>query len=289
MPDLSGFVAQKAFEITLKSDHITQEHTARLTHYHNTFEVMFLLASENIFFIKDTPLQTARGHMILIPPYTVHNIEYKIHTDYTRYVLYFEAAFFSAALEAAGGHDALDALRRSEVAVYPLNARVFGKFEKVFASLLELYCRMEGGDSAAAVKSRLLLSSFAVQLRAMRPLPLKNAVGEADPIQKIVTYLDEHFSQPVTLDSLAAQFYMSKYNLCRAFRLHTGLSVIEYLQYRRISEVQKRMLSNAEPLIEIAYSCGFNNLPHFYRVFKKVVGTTPKAYQARLPAPSHEA
>lgn len=94
MPDLSGFVAQKAFEITLKSDHITQEHTARLTHYHNTFEVMFLLASENIFFIKDTPLQTARGHMILIPPYTVHNIEYKIHTDYTRYVLYFEAAFF---------------------------------------------------------------------------------------------------------------------------------------------------------------------------------------------------
>lgn len=93
MPDLSGFVAQKAFEITLKSDHITQEHTARLTHYHNTFEVMFLLASENIFFIKDTPLQTARGHMILIPPYTVHNIEYKIHTDYTRYVLYFEAAF----------------------------------------------------------------------------------------------------------------------------------------------------------------------------------------------------
>ena len=58
-----------------------------------------------------------------------------------------------------------------------------------------------------------------------------------------------------------------------------GISLVNYLQYKRILEAQKLLLNSDMPIIEIGMECGFTSVQHFYRVFKKITGLTPKEYK----------
>ena len=91
--------------------------------------------------------------------------------------------------------------------------------------------------------------------------------------------MEEHFSEPVTLEQIAAQAEMSPRYFCRFFQELTHRSPIEYLNYYRIEQAGDRLLHSALSVTEIAYNCGFNDLSYFIRVFKRLKGVTPKKYE----------
>lgn len=101
-------------------------------------------------------------------------------------------------------------------------------------------------------------------------------------IQKIIKYLDMHYMDNVTLDIIESEFFLNRYYIAHTFKEITGYTVIEYLQYRRIIEAQKQLRETQREIVEICYDCGFNNIQHFCRVFKKIARTTPFKYRVAL-------
>lgn len=95
----------------------------------------------------------------------------------------------------------------------------------------------------------------------------------------VKTYLDEHYTEKITLEFLSDSFFINKYYLARLFKEHYGITVGDYLRTKRIT-VAKQLLRFSDHSIEvIAGKVGFGDVRYFCRMFKKVEGVSPGAFR----------
>ncbi|WP_262316614.1 helix-turn-helix transcriptional regulator [Lacticaseibacillus parakribbianus] len=94
-------------------------------------------------------------------------------------------------------------------------------------------------------------------------------------------FLDSHYPQRITLDALAARFYINKYYLTRLFKAAYGVSINQYLQERRITAAKQQLRFTDRSVAAIATACGFADTAYFARVFKQVEGVSGREYRKR--------
>lgn len=99
--------------------------------------------------------------------------------------------------------------------------------------------------------------------------------------RQISAYIDQHFSEEISLESLEQQFGVSKYHIAHLFQRQIGYSPIQYLQRRRIGEAQSKLVFTDQKVIDIALDVGFHSLSYFTRTFTKIVGMSPVLYRER--------
>ncbi len=100
-------------------------------------------------------------------------------------------------------------------------------------------------------------------------------------IKKIIKFTEENYQRKITLEDVGLVLGMSPASACRFFKKRTGHNYWDFLVGYRL-ECVERMLTHSEMNIsEIAYSCGFNALSHFNKVFRERTGYTPKDYRER--------
>lgn len=107
--------------------------------------------------------------------------------------------------------------------------------------------------------------------------------------REIIHYIDNHYTQPLTLERLAQEFFISPDYLSHIVKLEIGISPINYLLNRRIGESQHLLLSTMLPIGVIAELVGYPNLNHFSSAFKKRIGVAPGQFRqwfhiASIPA-----
>lgn len=98
-------------------------------------------------------------------------------------------------------------------------------------------------------------------------------------LEKVRTFMDQNFKEPLTLAQLAAVAGLSPTYLCRAFRAYAGKSLFTYILERRIQAAMLRLRQTDEKVIRIAHEVGFNDLSHFNRCFTRLCGHSPRAYR----------
>ena len=92
-------------------------------------------------------------------------------------------------------------------------------------------------------------------------------------------YLDENFYRPLKIEELADLANMSYRNYTEQFKRRTGKTVTQYLAERRV-DYAKRLMLETDDILFASAEAGFGDLTHFYRVFKKLAGVTPKQFIA---------
>ena len=100
-------------------------------------------------------------------------------------------------------------------------------------------------------------------------------------IRKAAEYIDTHFQENLTLESLAGFLGLTPNYFSSLFSKVSGIKLWDYINSRRI-EAAMQLLKNESNLniIEIAAQCGFNNTANFNKAFKRAVGTSPKKYRS---------
>lgn len=105
------------------------------------------------------------------------------------------------------------------------------------------------------------------------------SVSDDEPLLgRIDFYIDEHLSEPLTLEELAGQIQLDKYQLIRRFRNETNTTPWQYLITKRIDKACE-LLEGGMSSSQVAQETGFYDQSHLNRVFKKEMGITPKKYQ----------
>lgn len=99
-------------------------------------------------------------------------------------------------------------------------------------------------------------------------------------IQQIAGYINAHYTEPLTLESLAVHFNLSKYYLSHEFSRCMGTSVYQYVLICRITAA-RQMIVSGDNMLNIALRCGFNDYSSFLRAFTKLTGETPRDFRAR--------
>ncbi len=98
-------------------------------------------------------------------------------------------------------------------------------------------------------------------------------------MENILNYIDEHYSNPLTLASVAEEFLISAGHLSRLFKEKINITFVNYLNQVRITKVKHLLLTTNLRVNEIANLCGYFDINYFVKVFKKNTGATPTYFR----------
>lgn len=98
-------------------------------------------------------------------------------------------------------------------------------------------------------------------------------------IKDITTYIEDNYSQKITLEMLADKANISVYYLSHIFKQYTNQTPIEYLNQYRLSTAAHLLRTTDDSIMDISFECGYNNVSYFNRAFKTKYNMTPKEYR----------
>ena len=129
-----------------------------------------------------------------------------------------------------------------------------------------------------------LLQFFADQLGTMASqIVLCHQSAEPVQITRARKFIEERHQEKLTLAVVARQAGMSPFYFCKTFKKVTGMNFTRYVSRVRVEDAKSLLLNLNFRASEIGYQVGFQSLAHFNRVFRRVVGESPKEYRAHLP------
>ncbi len=100
-------------------------------------------------------------------------------------------------------------------------------------------------------------------------------------IRDVITYVEEHFREPISLQDIAGHLGLGREYFCRFFKKNMGMSFLRYLNEVRVSHVYRDLEQTDAPIAEIAEKNGFHNQKLFNRTFREVYGCTPSAVRRK--------
>lgn len=130
-------------------------------------------------------------------------------------------------------------------------------------------------DKMRNVMDLLLLFSQYICEMGLRLKAIKKSGYSDKTIEKAKLYLEQHFREQITLTDIATYLILNPSYLSVFFRKATGTHLMAYLQQIRIDEAKRLLVTTSFSVTEIAFSVGFGDLTHFYRVFRKFENCTP--------------
>lgn len=99
-------------------------------------------------------------------------------------------------------------------------------------------------------------------------------------VQQVKSYLEEHHTEKLTLETVADLFFINKHYLARLFKERYGISVNGYLQQVRITHAKQMLRFTDKKVESVGLECGIGELSYFSRIFKKVEGVSPSEYRS---------
>lgn len=152
-------------------------------------------------------------------------------------------------------------------------------YDKSLARRLAVMHRtLEDPTTSLLTRQSALVDALGQMIRRHADIPAKPIGGERQAVRRARFYLEEHFANPVSLDTLAEVAGLSRFHLCRVFANQVGVPPHQYLLQVRLRRA-KALLRQGRSIATAALETGFADQSHLTRRFQKIVGTTPGAYQ----------
>ena len=121
--------------------------------------------------------------------------------------------------------------------------------------------------------TRLTLTELCLYIHLQNEKTIEND-SNMPLASKVMQYVNEHLTSPISLDEIAKHFFVSKYYLCRSFKSVYGTSLHHFWNRRRV-ELACQLISEGKTASAAAYHVGFIDYSTFYRAYKKHLGHAP--------------
>ena len=148
------------------------------------------------------------------------------------------------------------------------------------ASLLRnLHVSLEVGGSGLERESKFLWTFAQLAKRHADDPSIERVMGDEKAVVRTVRqYLEDHYTENVSLEDLARVAGLSAYHLLRVFRSETGLPPHAFLEQVRVNRA-KEFLRAGSSIADVTFKTGFSDQSHLSRHFKRMTGVTPGQYQ----------
>ncbi|MEO2204138.1 AraC family transcriptional regulator [Paenibacillus pabuli] len=253
-------------------------------HLHDWHEIIYVYRGQGTIFI-DTGLEDMQaGDLFIIPGSTVHRALPDEINPVTSSALFFSPGLLTAA---AGGSASVllslfERCRRRRVYKRHL---IPEEQVKVTAFIEEIHDEFQLGNQLSAHAALLRLQLLLIFLERLEDAgPARSVHSNSGPswLSATLSNIDDKLRSGLSLSELALQAAVSPAHFSRAFKKYTGMTLTDYALARRVIMAKEHLLRNDDTMASVADACGFESLPHFYRQFKKITGTTPAAYRRTM-------
>lgn len=115
---------------------------------------------------------------------------------------------------------------------------------------------------------------------------LLRAHDQIDPVvvKPILEFVDTHLAEKIELEQLSQLAGMSYFYFSKYFKKTMGVPFTDYVNRKRIAKAERLLVTSGQTIGEIARSVGIENMAHFYELFKRFNGCTPKQYLSKMDA-----
>lgn len=229
--------------------------------FHDYDEIVLFLNGDSQLISKDTQAKLSPQNMILIPKEHFHQFCVVQPEHYTRCILGFREA------------PELKPLIREVMR----EVTVLSAPSEIMLALFTNMMNAANSDRPVREKQLLIQSTLPLlllELKQATQQPQQKNTALSELIQAVLQYVDEHFSQTITVGSIAAHFYISPSTLAHRFRSELNISVYRYLSEKRMS-MMRQYVESGLSLSHAAQLCGYHDYSNFYKIYKKQYGITP--------------
>lgn len=108
---------------------------------------------------------------------------------------------------------------------------------------------------------------------------IKNITHKVTILKEIVSYIEEHHTNKISLNDISKTFNMAPKYFCKFFKANFNKTFVEYVNYVRIEKAISMLISTDMTIMDIAFSTGFENFSYFILRFKAITGCTPSKYR----------
>jgi len=256
-------------------------------HYHPEYEIHLVVATSGTFYIGDHVGSFQPGQLIMtgpnLPQNWISDIAPGEAVPLRSLVIQFPEAFIEGASASMAEMEALrpllDRSRRGLLFDDETSARVRPLMERLVEAqgLRRLALFWEILDHLANAPEYEVLASLSFELDLTR-------ISDGG-INRALSYLREHLTEQIEEAGLAEMVGQSQSAFSRAFKRHTGTTLVRYRNQLRIDLACQMLLTVPEiKVAEICYEVGFSNLSNFNRHFLKLKGMSPSQFRATFAA-----
>lgn len=241
-------------------------------HCHHEYEIYYFIEGNVDYLIEGKLYHPSPHSLLLMAPYVLHGVRINTSELYHRYTIHFNPECLHIENRTLLMSQLPDVQKISDKEVFYEGTKEYHL--DVFADAMEK-C-FEQPDEISSILMPIYLEAFLSQLTVMcsNLKPVKIIWSASSNIAAVISYLNTHLSESITLDSLSEKFFISKHHLNRAFKKATGTTVIDYIIYKRIVYANQLLLGGYSAN-EASIKSGFKDYSAFYRAYKRITGDSP--------------
>ncbi len=250
-------------------------------HRHDAYEIYLFLSGNMNIHIEQSCFSCQPGDMFLISPEQFHTCSCSEDCEYDRIVINVkEELIQKLSYEDVYLAECFKIDNVSQVKRITLSARERERF-------LEMYERFQSARIQDGFGYTLLANSHLTQILVfINRLFLSTQHDDTQNlmpslIRDVMTYIQEHLSEPITLEDLSEKFFFNGKYISRRFKKYTGLTIRTYILDQRIA-LAKKLLNNGCNVSEACYQSGFSDYANFIRSFTNFVGISPGKYSKQI-------
>lgn len=247
-------------------------------HVHEGFELFYLISGNITYKIEGQTMVLKNGDVLVINNRELHQPLFSTNDAYERITIHFSPEYIN-----------LFQTPRYDILRY-FEKRKLGKHNQIDEELVinysidkiiqKIHEHIINNSSEIDILVKISFVELLINLnRAYEHM--KNCILDDSMYNNrlctIIDFININLNKKLSLDLLSKKFNLSKYYLCHIFKNATGFTIIEYIQFKRITFAKELLKSGHSPK-SCAISCGFEDYSAFYKTFKNITGFIPSEY-----------
>lgn len=252
-------------------------------HHHDFSKIVILIDGDLTYYIEGKAYILKPWDILFVNKNEIHKPVVNPNKYYERIVIWLNPDFM--AKYAQGNNDLLKCF---EVAVknnYNL-LRLNMKSIEIIKNLIQ---DIQNCNNSNEFGSEILKESLFVQLMVLMNRLFLNSDKNRDiediqydkTIEGVLNYINSNLENDLSIDTIASEFFISKYYLMRKFKNQIGSSIHNYVVQKRLM-LARSLISDGLSMSSVCSRCGFNDYSSFVRAFKKVYGVSPSNYNPTI-------
>ena len=230
-----------------------------MSHFHENSEFIFVENGTLNMSIDEKEYSIPKGHAVFVPSLTIHE---------------FHSPKFNQATVLVFSNELIPALFNL-LKERQITQHLFSLSEQILPLFKSLLNQTEIND---VFEAQAILSLLCLEIKNKCTFIKKKK--QFDPkFESVLCYMQEYFTQPLTLESVAHRFFMHPVTLSKIFKENCKTNFNTHLNYLRSSHAAFLIRNTSLSFTEIALESGFGSIRNFNRIFQKVYNKTPSKFQ----------
>ena len=252
-------------------------------HHHDFSKIVILIDADLTYYIEGKAYILKPWDILFVNKNEIHKPVVNPNKYYERIVIWLNPDFMA---KYAQGNNNL--LKCFEVAIKN-NYNLLRLNMKSIDIIKNLIQDIQNCNNSNEFGSEILKESLFVQLMVLMNRLFLNSDKNRDiediqydkTIEGVLNYINSNLENDLSIDTIASEFFISKYYLMRKFKNQIGSSIHNYVVQKRLI-LARSLISDGLSMSSVCSRCGFNDYSSFVRAFKKVYGVSPSNYNPTI-------